>query len=130
VGYYKDSALLYRTVVEKWNGARWTLLPSVNRGVSDSLNSVACAGPKSCVAVGQESSSKGGVAFSERWSGSRWSATRIRSPGTGGQLNGVACAGTGSCMAVGSDVDSAGVSVTLAEHWNGSAWSVDPPANG
>jgi hypothetical protein len=130
VGYYKDSALLYRTVVEKWNGTRWTLVPSVSRGVSDTLNSIACSGPTSCFAVGEGSSSRGEVALVERWNGSRWSVSPIPSPGTSGQLNGVACSGTTSCMAVGSDINSAGVSVTLAEHWNGSIWSLHPTPNG
>jgi len=130
VGYYKDSALLYRTVVEKWNGARWRLAPSANGGVSDFLNSIACSGPAGCVAVGERSSSKGGAALAERWNGSRWYVSRTPSPGTTGQLNGVACTSPASCTAVGSDMDSAGVSVTLAEHWNGSAWSVHPTPNG
>ncbi len=130
VGYYKDSALLYRTVVERWNGTRWALVPSVNTGVSDYLNSIACSKATSCIAVGERSSSKGGVALAERWNGSRWSVSPTPSPGTSGQLTGVACTGAASCMAVGNDMDSAGVSVTLAEHWNGSAWSVHPTPNG
>ncbi len=130
VGYYKNSALVYRTVVEKWNGKRWTLVPSANAGVSDFLNSIACSRPTSCVAVGEGSSSKAGLALAERWNGSRWSVSPTRSPGTNGQLKGVACTGIASCMAVGSDIDSADVSVTLAERWNGSAWSVRPTPNG
>ena len=130
VGYYQNSALLYRTVVEKWNGARWALVSQVNGGVSGFLYSIACSGANSCIAVGQRSSSNGAMALAERWNGSRLSVVRMPSPGTNGVLNGVACTSAVNCTAVGNDTGSAGVSVTLSEHWNGSAWSVHPTPNG
>jgi hypothetical protein len=130
VGYYKDSFLYYRTVVERWDGTTWAIAPSTNAGVSDYLYSIACSGPTSCVAVGSTSSAKGLVALAERWNGTAWTVPATPSPGTSGQLNSVTCTSASSCTAVGSDTNSGGESVTLAEHWNGSAWSVQPAPNG
>jgi alpha-tubulin suppressor-like RCC1 family protein len=44
-------------------------------------------------------------------------------------LAGTSCVSSTSCEAVGSDANSAGVGVTLAEHWNGSEWSIQSTPN-
>jgi hypothetical protein len=40
----------------------------------------------------------------------------------GGQLESVSCSSAGACTAVGNDRNPVGISVTLAERWNGTAW--------
>jgi hypothetical protein len=41
----------------------------------------------------------------------------------------VSCATVTNCVAVGSSTNSSGASVTLAEQWNGSSWSVQTTPN-
>lgn len=40
----------------------------------------------------------------------------------GGQLGSVSCPSANACTAVGSDLNASGVTVTLAEAWNGTSW--------
>ena len=40
----------------------------------------------------------------------------------GGQLESVSCSSAAACTAVGSNISTAGIHVTLAERWNGTAW--------
>ena len=47
----------------------------------------------------------------------------------GSELYGVACPSTSLCTAVGYYYTSSGVSVTLAERWNGTMWVVQPTPN-
>jgi hypothetical protein len=48
------------------------------------------------------------------------------------ELYGVSCPSASACIAAGDEVTSAGASVALTEHWNGTAWSVlsTPAPNG
>lgn len=45
---------------------------------------------------------------------------------SGGQLQSVSCASADDCTAVGSYLTTAGITATLAEQWNGSAWQKQP----
>ncbi len=48
----------------------------------------------------------------------------------GQYLTSVTCTGTSNCWAMGSTMDASGnPSTTLAEHWDGSAWTVTPSLN-
>lgn len=57
-------------------------------------------------------------------SGPGWSRVPTPNPlGPDGQLLPVSCPSTTACIAVGTYVDASGTGVTLAERWNGAAWS-------
>jgi len=94
--------------------------------VASHLQAVSCASASACMAVG---SGQQVDQLAERWTGSSWVVQTL--PSLSGQeppLAGVSCPSTTFCMAVGNYV-SDGVEVTLAESWNGTSWSVVPPAN-
>ena len=90
---------------------------------SSGLSSVSCTSSSACIAVGLESPS-GSIA--ERWNGTEWTLQAPPIP-TGGKsmvLKGVSCPSSTSCVAVGSYLNSSGFQMQLAEHWNGSEWSI------
>ncbi len=61
---------------------------------------------------------------------STWSAVTSPNVGSGfDELNAIAASAAHDVWAVGDFVNSSGVAQTLAEHWNGSAWSVVPTPN-
>src|SRR5207248_2351355 len=62
---------------------------------------------------------------------SAWSVQTVPTPSgaQSGVLSGVACASSTQCTAVGNYVSSTGTRNTLAERWNGSAWSVQSTPN-
>jgi hypothetical protein len=111
---------LPHALVERWNGAAWSIVPTPKTTPFQSavLNAVSCSA-HSCTAVG----SIGNRQLIERWNGRRWS---IR-PAPGGlpdaALNGVSCVSRNYCVAVGALTDGSGRS--LAEAWNGNRWSIE-----
>ncbi len=131
------------TLIEHWDGTAWSIVPSPNPSDANVagalLQSVSCASPSSCVAVGYASDANGRNLndLIEQWNGSSWSI----SPGapTGqpfGQLTRVDCLSANDCWAVGNAgpvpqnpnflpiFPGAVGDQGLIEHWNGSAWSV------
>ena len=82
VGSY-DKAGVQRTLIQRWNGTSWTIVPSPNSGAAENnvLNSVACTSPAECWAVGSYTNSDitGGVdrTLILRWNGTFWSIRRV-----------------------------------------------------
>jgi Subtilase family/Peptidase inhibitor I9 len=127
---------------ESWNGTSWSILtaPNPSGAKEASLESVSCASSTSCMAAGSFAESAGGTRkpLAERWNGSEWSTVSVPNPsGTKGsvRLSGVSCLSASSCTAAGSyvsKVSEKGIveeEKTLAETWNGSAWSVQSSPN-
>ena len=48
---------------------------------------------------------------------------------TGGQLESVSCSSPSACTAAGKDLNASGITVTLAERWDGSSWERQPTPN-
>jgi hypothetical protein len=135
VGWSFNSSGYQQTLVESWNGSAWSVVASPNKGrVSNSLQSVSCSSPSSCVAVGYRESRKGDSTLIESWDGTTWSIIHSPNQGTTEDqediLNGVSCASTTSCVAVGDYyTGTTGLWQTLVESWNGTAWSIIPSPN-
>ena len=90
------------TLAERWDGTRWSLVPSPNLGRSNNeLVAVSCASAAACMAVGFTQGGPGGT-LAESWNGTRWSVVPTPNPGvTAHALNGVSCPSPGACMAAG-----------------------------
>jgi hypothetical protein len=52
VGYDYETPTAQRTLVESWNGTKWSVVPSPNPGSDDILNGVSSASVAACTAVG------------------------------------------------------------------------------
>lgn len=114
------------TLSEYGNGTTWTAKNPANvTGAANYLNGLRCTSTKSCVAVGNESTS----VMAESWNGSSWSIVKSQNP-TGSidnVLSSVSCYNT-LCMAVGNGLKSSEL-VTLTEHLSGTQWLVRPSPN-
>ena len=121
------------TLVQRWNGTSWTIQSASNPGGrSIVLQGVSCTSSTACVAVGSYTNTGGvQVTLVEAWNGSGW--TIQSSPDPSGAkasgLNAVSCPSSSACTAVGSYTDSTGTTVTLAERWNGSTWTIQSTPN-
>jgi hypothetical protein len=129
VGEYIDDEDASRTLVERWNGSAWTVVPSPNQGVENNvLSDVAAVGPSDVWAVGNYLDAATGNyrTLSLHWNGAMWSVVPSPSVGTGeNNLTAVAARSADDVWAVGYRFDPAvGAYKTLILHWNGSAWSV------
>ena len=91
------------------------------------LLAVSCVSPTFCMAVGSIEGRKRGVTLAELYNGSDW--TVLPTPNVRGttdnELLGVSCSSGTSCTAVGFRQNKQGAARTLAEQWNGLAWSID-----
>jgi hypothetical protein len=126
VGRYLNSSGTYVTLSERWDGTRWSVVPTPNpAGAAGSiLDGVACTSPSRCIAVGSPTDSQGATGtLAELWDGTRWRILPTPAIATG-FVNSVACTSASACTAVGFTG-----SQTLAMRWNGTDWSVQPTPN-
>jgi hypothetical protein len=132
VGEYYNSGLgAYKTLIESWNGATWSIVPSPNTGTgSNDLNGVSCVSASSCQAVGSYLNGQLVQTLAESWNGATWSIVPSPNNGTGSNgLGGVSCVSASKCQAVGSYRNGSNVAQTLIESWNGATWSIVPSPN-
>jgi hypothetical protein len=113
------------TLIEHWNGSRWTVVPSPTAAFSSQLVAVAAIATNDVWAVGPT----GNPVFSanrltEHWDGSRW--TIVSSPNDTGQSSlytGVAAVSSKDVWAVGNYYPQRGANVfILSDSWNGARW--------
>jgi hypothetical protein len=92
------------------------------------LGSDDCVSASWCMAVGTATSKGDGRTLSEIWNGQGWTVQpSMNAPGEpASYLSAVSCAAVTSCAAVGQDgaAQPGGLSRSLAERWNGTAWSI------
>jgi len=121
-----------RTLIEHWNGRKWSLTasPTVARSAATFLSGVACPAELNCWAVG---SARLGTTrqepIAEHWNGKKWSLAVLPEPAglTAGQLVSVWCPGATRCWAVGFAAQGVGGAARpLTEHWTGKKWRVVP----
>jgi hypothetical protein len=102
--------------------------PAPVGGPSEVLNAVSCAAVDSCEAVGSLFSQT----LAEAWNGSTWAVQSTPDP-SGFQdstLSSVWCTSAGACTAVGqSQTNGQAFSSTLAEVWDGTAWTLRSTPN-
>jgi hypothetical protein len=135
VGRYLSQPTQTLTLVDHWDGSRWSVIPSPNYGitgtfVSNYLLGVAALSPSDVWAVGEYdfSSGKGRFAGSliEHWDGTQWSI--VENPYTG-TLRGLSAISTNDIWAVG-DYRPANTGLkTYVLHWDGGVWSYVPSPN-
>jgi hypothetical protein len=137
VGDFLESTLgPYQTLVEHFDGAHWTIVPSPNVSgssgpVDNYFYGVSALSSTNVWAVGSEGpsgSSQSGTLI-EHWDGVSWNI--VASPNSSlvnNQLNAVTALSATNVWAVGFSADSTknGTRQPLAEHFNGITWSVVP----
>ena len=127
-----------RTLIERWNGTGWTIVPSPAPGVSSTLTDVVAVSGHELWAVG-DSRAAGlpgpTTGLTIRWNGHAWS--EVASPsapppvGETHLLGASVVPGTSTLWAVGYTwAGSTGEYRVFSEFWNGTAWSIVPTAPG
>jgi hypothetical protein len=136
-GSSTGASSLATNISETWQ-AGWSLQATPNpagatasymAGPSAGGTHVSCSSPIACVGVGFYVSASGGEgSLAERWNGSEWSIQTTPGPvgASESYLHGVSCASSSACTAVGYYEGGSGPWLTLAEHWNGTEWSIQP----
>jgi hypothetical protein len=122
-----------RTMIQHWDGDSWTIVASPNASAgNNSLAEVTCTSSDDCWAVG--TARVDGILRPQiqQWNGSSWSL--VASPLTNATdtnvLESISCASAADCWAVGYSLDAEGTRAqTLAQRWDGTAWTIVPTPN-
>lgn len=126
---YNTERTLGSTLIEHWNGSRWSVVPSPNPSSSvNKLNAVAAVSSTDVWAVGIAPTPTNTVLILH-WNGAAWSV--VPNPTNGIPLTNLAALSvisSNDIWAVGSGVIG-DESATATLHWNGTAWSVIPSPN-
>jgi hypothetical protein len=122
VGWYRNSVNSALPLAESWNGTRWTVqaVPSPAGGYGFVLNSVSCASPSACTAVGYYTSAGASKTLAERWNGTAWKIQAT--PAADGTLYGVSCGSETTCTAAGNSYSYPEGLSALALQWRGGTW--------
>ncbi len=129
VGYDTNSSTGYEhTLIERWLGKNWQVIPSPNGGAGNSVLNAVIRVPNldQMWAVGSAYRSGAQHTLVEHWDGRTWAVIASASPtGTTVTLTGLAALSYTSMWAVGYYTDpTSGLSLTLTEHWDGTAWTI------
>lgn len=114
-----------------WNGSNWTAQPTPG-GAGEDLTAVTCLTATSCEAVGELVNQGNPLTLAEAWNGSTWTLQPTPNPSgfQGNTLRSVSCTSADACTAVGdSSTNSFGNFRTLAEVWDGKAWTLRSTPN-
>jgi hypothetical protein len=120
VGYCMPARHL-RTLIERFDGTHWAVVPSPRPAGADSrLAAVAGRSPHDLWAVG----SAGPKTLIEHWDGQRWSIVPSPNAGPPDTLEGVAVLSRRDAWAVGASFYGARGPRPLILHWDGRRWAV------
>ncbi len=140
-GLTPNTVYHYRLVAKTWAGESkgedktfrtkaWKIQTTQNPHGSDEFDGfrgVSCWSATGCDAVGNNTNTENEIiGLVERWNGSSWEV-QSTPKSTGAKednLESVACRSASECEATGYAEVAEGKHVTLAERWNGTAWSV------
>ncbi|HET9919698.1 MAG TPA: zf-HC2 domain-containing protein [Ktedonobacteraceae bacterium] len=128
---YGNSATLAQTLVEHWNGSRWSIVPTPPIGSSDNyLNAISAISASDIWTIGVSSNdefSAAGQPLIEHWNGSQWNI--VKSPTLQNSFLGTVMAlsahdvwATGTSFQNGNPATGTGHALLL--HWDGSQWSL------
>ena len=132
VGSYLNQAGISRTLIESWNGTKWSVVKSPNESsYGNTLSGINCTSSTYCVAVGDyvESESEDiELTLIETWDGNSWSVAPSANPSSSTDaLSSVFCYGPDNCTAVGYALEGSGESEgdrALVETLGSGVWSV------
>jgi hypothetical protein len=125
-----------RTLIEHFDGTRWTVVPSPNPApsppfvgpVSNELYDVDAVADNDVWAVGRTFDLSSSRALVQHWDGSAWTVVPSPHPGRYSILRSVSAVAADDVWAVGTKVVH-GLQVTFAAHWDGSRWTEVPMPN-
>jgi hypothetical protein len=119
-------------LIEHWNGTRWSVVPSPDPGIDDSLRSVSAVSATDAWAVGGYATDTGSgsldLTLAVHFDGRRWSMSPTPSPSDDDDLLAVAAVTARDVWAVGGGA----FLNPLVERWNGARWRavVEPYRHG
>jgi hypothetical protein len=133
VGLHYQPAQTRQTLIEHWDGSRWTIVASPSPGTAFSiLDAVTAVSVNDVWAVGSVGyvDQTGVRTLIEHWDGQQWTAVPSPSPaGEIAELRGATTVSATEVWAVGDYSPDGQLTLTLTERWDGTNWTVVPSEN-
>lgn len=119
----------YQTLIEHWDGTKWSIVSSPNVGSSSNFNdlySITALSSSDIWAVGNYNTATNvEQTLTEHWNGISWSVVVSPNMGAGNNgLQGVVAVSATSIWAVGFSYTDTNMPQSLIEQWNGTSWNV------
>jgi hypothetical protein len=102
-----------RRLVERWDGASWSIVVTPAPAGGTEFDAVACASTSYCIAAGNVD----GAPLIDRWNGANWATQSVPAISDAAVL-GATCVSSSNCIIVGATGFDA-----LILRWNGSTWT-------
>lgn len=120
------------TLIEHWDGAAWTVVPSPNPGTNaNELEDVVAVSSNNVWAVGYYTASgNSSLSVILHWDGTSW--TQVASPSPASFLNDlydIDAVSANNIWAVGYSWNAGSAHSTLIMHWDGTSWNIIPSPN-
>ena len=123
VGFDQDTGGPDQTLIEHWDGAAWTVVPSPNvAGRGNQLNAVRARSATDIWAVGESFATGTDQTLILHWDGQAWAQVASPDPGTRAVLDAVRAVSATDAWAVGF-FDNGTSTQPLILHWNGRKWA-------
>jgi hypothetical protein len=116
------------TIVERWDGRHWTIVPTPPKPVGvpgAEIDAIACTSSSSCLAAGAlDYPPNQQQPLAEHWDGAHWTILSTPKPphAQGGVLSGVACTSQTACTISGLASTNSG-RYLYADRWNGAKFT-------
>jgi hypothetical protein len=115
------------TLIERWNGTAWRVVPGPALQPDESLTGLGLVGRRGALVVGRG----GDRLLALRWNGDRWSRLTLPEPPLdefefGPALLDVSVNSTNDIWLTGTIYHEDGTNRAFFEHWNGSGWTIAP----
>jgi len=123
VGLLVTPHFTQKTLVERGTAKGWKVVKSPSLDKDDALGAVAGTGPDDVWAVGGRSVGKRGSALIEHYDGSAWTVADTSTLTGAIVLTGVRAISPTDAWAVGSVAGADDRTLTVAVHWDGTAWT-------
>jgi hypothetical protein len=126
VGSFTNNGQFAQTLIERWDGTSWQVIPSANMpGTNNELYGVVALSSNDVWAVGYWGNAASGFStLIEHWDGSTWNVISSPNPQGDNFLSAVSASGANDIWAVGRSRDPFTFQTrTLVEHWDGNSWS-------
>lgn len=123
---YDNNALHVHTLIEHWDGTHWRIVPGAAiASAYSNLNGIAALSSTDVWAAGSYRTKNGDKTLIEHWDGKTWS--HVTTPGYA-DLASISVISDTDIWAAGTLAQSGQIAMPFLLHWDGTSWSVVPPA--
>ena len=126
-----DAGNSYQTLIERWDGTQWSVVPSPSPGSPyNDLQGVTAISATDAWTVGSYTGNTFvDQTLAEHWDGKSWTVVPTHNIGSAtNDLSDVAALAGNDVWAAGTYFKS-GIAQTLVEHWDGKRWNIAPSPN-